>query len=164
MGGMASKLAAARIVRHSGIPLIIANGTRAGILREILQGQPVGTLIAPPAGRLKFRKWWLAYVVRKPRGTVVIDRGAVEALRDRGKSLLASGVREVHGKFHAGEAIAIVDEQRQEVGRGLSNFSSGELLQIRGLNSQRIPDVLGRKSADEVTHRDRLVLTRELEG
>ncbi|MBI3319627.1 MAG: glutamate 5-kinase, partial [Candidatus Omnitrophica bacterium] len=123
-GGMASKLAAARITRHSGIPLVIANGKTPGILQELLQGKPVGTLIAPPARALKFRKWWIAFSVRRPLGTVVIDDGAVEALLHRGRSLLASGIHEVHGRFVPGDPIAVVDKTQREVARGLSNFSS----------------------------------------
>ncbi len=163
-GGMASKLAAARIARHSGIPLVIANGTVPGVVQAIIGGKPVGTLIAPPQARLKFHKWWIAFSARQPKGTVMVDRGAAEALTQRGKSLLPSGIHEVAGRFHAGEPIAIVDLARQEIARGLSNFSSSELTRIRGLHSAQISAVLGRPGEAEVVHRDNLVLMQELEG
>lgn len=161
-GGMASKLAAARIARHSGIPLVIANGTRPGVLLDILDGKPVGTLIAPPKRPMRFHKVWIAFSVRKPLGSVVVDAGAAEALRERGKSLLASGVKEVRGRFHAGEPIAILDEAQHEFARGLSNFSSSDLARIQGLRSDKIFEVLGHKMASEVVHRDNLVLTEEI--
>ncbi len=161
-GGMASKLAAARIVRHSRIPLVIANGTTPGIVLDILAGRPVGTLIAPPEKTMKFRKWWIAFSMRTPLGHVLIDRGAAEALIHRGKSLLASGVREVRGRFHAGDAVAILDDAQQEIARGLSNFSSSDLSRIRGLSSHQIVELLGQKKVREVVHRDNLVLTQEL--
>ena len=161
-GGMAAKLAAARITRHGGIPLIIANGTAPGILQDVLGGKPVGTLVAPPATKLKFRKWWAAFAVRTPRGTIVVDAGASEALRHRGTSLLPVGVAAVEGAFKPGDPVAIVDVQRAEIARGITNFSSRELQLIRGLSSRKIVDVLGRASAEEVVHRDHLVLTQEL--
>jgi len=159
---MASKLAAARIARHGGIPLVIANGTTPGVLPEILAGKPVGTLIAPPKRTMRFHKLWIAFAARRPAGSVVVDAGAAEALRRHGRSLLASGVTAVHGRFHAGEAVAIVDEAHQEIGRGLSNFSSGDLTRVRGLRSDTIAEVLGAKTAAEVVHRDHLVLTEAL--
>lgn len=161
-GGMASKLAAARIVRHRGIPLVIANGTTPDILPKILDGKPVGTLIVPPQRTLKLHKVWIAFSARRPAGTVVVDDGAAEALLRRGKSLLASGVKAVRGQFHAGESIAIVDEAERDVGRGISNFSSSDLARIRGLKSQQVAEALGRRAADEVVHRDNLVLAPEL--
>lgn len=164
MGGMASKLAAARIARHGGIPMVIANGTKPGVLLEILAGKAVGTLIVPPKTRLKFRKWWIAFSARHAKGVVVVDAGAAEALLNRGTSLLPSGIRAVQGRFHAGDPIAIVDEAKNEVARGLSNFSSRELGRIRGLNSRAIAGILGHKTAEEAVHRDSLVLSRELQG
>jgi glutamate 5-kinase len=162
-GGMASKLAAAHLARHSGIPLVIANGTKPGVLLDLLEGKPVGTLIVPSARTLRLRKWWIAFSARRPLGTVVIDEGAAKALLHRGKSLLASGIREVRGQFDAGEPIAIVDEAQHAVARCLSTFSSSELARIRGLKSHKIPEALGRKTPDEAVHRDNLVLTRELQ-
>ena len=162
-GGMASKLAAARIVRHAGIPMVIANGTRARIVLDILQGKPVGTLIAPPSTRLKFHKWWIAFAMRRASGMIVVDAGAAEALLQRGKSLLASGIQDVRGRFHAGDPVAIVDEEAREVARGVSNYSSSELARIQGLKSARAAQVLGRKTVEEVVHRDNLVLTKDLQ-
>jgi glutamate 5-kinase len=161
-GGMAAKLAAAKIAQHGGIPLVIANGSKDGILDDILSGKPVGTLISPPNARLAFRKWWIAFSARQPVGAVVIDAGAAEALLRRKKSLLPSGVRDVRGRFHAGDPVTILDAQDEELGRGLSNFSSSELQRIRGLKSAQVVEVLGDGAAGEAIHRDNLVVTKDL--
>ena len=160
-GGMGSKLEAARIAGHSGIPMIIANGTRPGALAEILAGRSVGTLFVPPRERLASRKWWIAYALRQPRGTLIVDSGAAEAL-EAGRSLLATGVREVRGRFDAGAFVALADERGGEIARGVSNFSSAELSRIRGLRSAEAARALGASRAREVIHRDQLVLAKEL--
>lgn len=162
-GGMASKLEAARIVGHSGIPMIIANGARAGVLTDLLAGQSVGTLFVPPRNRLTARKWWIAFALRRPEGSLIVDAGAADALLEQGKSLLASGVRDVTGQFPVGAFVAIADEAGRELGRGRTNYSSAELLRVHGLKSADIARALGRPSAREVIHRDHLVLTTELQ-
>ncbi|MBI2494982.1 MAG: glutamate 5-kinase, partial [Candidatus Omnitrophica bacterium] len=126
-GGMASKLDAARIVGHSGIPMVIANGMRDGVLTDLLAGKPVGTLFVPPRDRLTSRKWWIAFALREPKGALTVDEGAALALIERGKSLLASGIRDVVGRFEAGAFVAVRDASGTELARGVSNFSSSEL-------------------------------------
>ncbi len=162
-GGMASKLEAARIAGHSGIPLVIANGTRPSVLSDILAGKAVGTLCVPPRTRLTSRKWWIAFALRQPNGTVVIDDGAVEALLEKGKSLLASGVREVTGRFDAGAFVAVVDEAGRDVARGVTNYSSADLRRVRGLSSAVAASTLGHAGTREVIHRDHLVLAKEFQ-
>ena len=160
-GGMLSKLSAARIARHAGIPMVIANGHREGVVPDILAGRPIGTLIPPTASRLTSRKWWIAFSVRKPHGTLVVDDGAAEALLHRGTSLLASGIQAVGGRFHAGDSVAIVTARQEEIARGISGFSSSDLLRIRGLKTHEIASVLGSASAKEVVHRNQLVLMKD---
>lgn len=161
-GGMASKLAAGRIAQHAGIPLVIANGRTPDVLQRILSGQPEGTLIAPPGSRLGEKKWWIAFALRTPRGRVTVDGGAAEALLHHGKSLLASGIQAVEGRFDAGDPVAIVDAAGEELGRGVCNFTARELSRVRGMKSAEIRQLLGAKAPIEVIHRDNLVLTREL--
>jgi glutamate 5-kinase len=161
-GGMASKLEAARIVGHSGIPMVIANGTRAGALTELLAGRPIGTLFVPPRNRLTSRQSWIAFALRQPHGRVVVDAGAVSALAERGKSLLATGLLRVEGRFEAGAFVTVIDEQGREVARGVSNYSSSELERIRGLKTADAAKALGQSSAKEVIHRNHLVLAQEL--
>jgi len=161
-GGMASKLEAARIVGHHGIPMVIANGTRPSVLTELLAGQPLGTLFVPPSHRLSPRKWWIAFSLRQPHGELVVDAGAAEALLERGKSLLPSGVVEVRGRFEAGACVTMTDTSHREVARGICNFSSTDLRRIRGLKSTEAARALGHSKAREVVHRDHLVLAREI--
>ena len=149
-GGMASKLEAARIAGHSGIPLIIANGTKPGVLTGLFSGQSLGTLFVPQHHRLSRRKWWIAFSLRQPKGSVVIDEGASAAIQDRGKSLLALGVQAVKGRFEAGSCVSVADAAGTELARGLCNVSSAELTRLRGL------------PARIVIHRKQLVLAREL--
>ena len=160
-GGMPSKLEAARIVGHSGIPMVIADGTRPSTLTDVVAGRPIGTLFVPPRRRLTARKWWLAFARRQTEGTLVIDEGAAAALLERGKSLLASGVREIRGRFDAGAFVAVMDRQGIELARGVTNFSSAELLRVRGMRSEEVARVLGEARVHEVVHRDHLVLAKE---
>jgi glutamate 5-kinase len=163
-GGMVSKLEAARIVGHCGIPMVIANGTQPSVLAEVLEGKPIGTLFVPPRNRLSSKKWWIAFARRQPTGWVTVDAGAARALSERGMSLLPSGVQDVRGRFEAGEFVAVIDLEGHEVARGVSNFSATDLLRIRGMKSAEAARMLGARRAREVIHRDQLVLARELRG
>ena len=161
-GGMRSKLEAARIVGHSGIPMVIANGTNPSVLTDLLDGKSVGTLFVPPRTRLASRKWWIAFSLRQPKGTLWVDDGAVAAILGKGKSLLASGVREVNGQFEAGAFVTIVDTSGTELARGVCRFSSSDLVRVRGMSSADAAKALGLAHPREVIHRSYLVLAREL--
>jgi glutamate 5-kinase len=158
MGGMKSKVQAAKKVTASGIPYIIAPGRRAGVLQEIMDGKETGTLFLPPAEHLKSRKYWIAFTLRS-RGRIWIDDGAKEALIRDGKSLLPSGVTQVEGDFTLGDPVTCVDTAGNAIAKGLVNFSADEIRKIMGLKSSRIEQVLGYKDYDEVIHRDNLAVT-----
>src|SRR5208282_1914924 len=118
-GGMASKLAAAKIAAWSGVRVVIASAERADVLRDALVGAPgVGTVVKPRLARLSARKLWIAFALA-PAGTVVVDAGAKEALMDKGVSLLPAGVREVHGEFNAGDAVAVTGPDGEVFAKGL---------------------------------------------
>jgi len=159
VGGMATKLEAASMAAAVGIPTVIADGRRAQMLRRVVAGEPVGTVVAArAAGRpLSARKQWIAFFHR-PQGTVVIDSGACEALQRRGKSLLPIGIREVHGEFSAGSVVDIRDTAGRLVGRGLADYSSEQIRRIMGHPSSAIADILGSRDYDEVIHRDNMIL------
>jgi glutamate 5-kinase len=106
---------------------------------------------------LTTRKHWIAYNL-KPAGELVVDLGAHEALAQKKKSLLPSGLREVRGTFGVGDCVRCLDLEGREFARGLSNYSSQELNRIKGLHTSKIEKVLGYKAYDEVIHRDDLVL------
>ena len=157
-GGMASKLAAARLVTDAGEGAIIANGRQRNVLGRLLAGERIGTVFVPASRKRSGRQRWLAHAVR-PVGTIMIDDGAVRALRDRGKSLLARGIISVEGRFERGAVIRIVTPENRTIAHGLSNYRHVELKKIKGLKSSDIVDALGHKPFDEAVHRDNLALT-----
>src|SRR5467141_1858153 len=158
VGGMATKLQAARKAADAGVPMIIASGREPGVLRRILDGEPVGTYFAPKADRLGARKRWIAFAV-PPQGWLTVDAGALAALTQRGKSLLPAGIVEVQGDFASGEVVALLGGAGgREFARGVVNFDAAELRKIRGVKTQEIEQRLGYKSFDEVIHRDNLVI------
>jgi glutamate 5-kinase len=158
-GGMASKIAAAMKASAAGIPTIIADGLHGGVLPRVFDsGKTVGTLVLPKGDRLARRKHWIAFTL-KPGGVLVVDAGARDAVAYKGRSLLPSGLKEVQGKFETGACVRCIDGDGREFARGLVNFSSGELEKIKGLHSSKIEAALGYKPADEVIHRNDLVLT-----
>jgi len=156
---MVPKLAAAKQATAHGAATIIAGGQRPNVLAELLAGHDVGTLFLPTKERLKSRKHWIAYTLHA-KGRLHLDEGAARALRQQGRSLLPSGVREVEGRFQAGEAVSCVGPDGREVARGLTNYSSEEVAKIRGAKSRDISERLGYKLYDEVIHRDNLVVLK----
>ena len=161
-GGMATKLKAARQAASAGIPVMIASGRDPGVLQAALDpARECGTLILPGRARMKGRKHWIAFALR-PAGTLELDRGAAEALRVKGKSLLASGIRGVQGEFSSGDCVSLLDQDGVEFGRGLVNYPSTDVLKVRGRRSDEIPKLLGYKVADEIVHRDNFVLLEDL--
>jgi glutamate 5-kinase len=157
VGGMRSKLAAARTAMASGVDMWIANGQTPGILSAIVRGTAEGTRFVAKRSKLGTRKRWIAFGARS-KGQLTVDEGAARALAQKGKSLLPSGVITVTGRFQAGSAVSILDASGREVGRGLSNYSSEEIRLIRGHKSGEIPKILGRAAAPEIVHRDNLVV------
>jgi glutamate 5-kinase len=160
-GGMATKLAAAKKAAASGIATIIADGTRAGVLAAILDPErEIGTLVLPVRDRLASRKRWIAYTL-KPGGALVIDDGARGAITAQGRSLLASGLREVRGAFGVGACVQCLGLDGREFARGLVNYSAGELEKIKGRHSREIEVTLGYKVSDEIIHRNDLVVMQK---
>ena len=161
-GGMATKLKAAREAARAGIAVIVAAGRNGDTLSAALDpSREIGTLVLPTRTRLKGRKHWIAFALR-PAGALAVDRGAAEALRKKGRSLLASGVREVRGQFGSGDCVSLIDNDGVEFGRGLVNYPAADVLRVKGRRSQEITRLLGYKIADEIVHRDNFVLIEDL--
>ena len=157
-GGMASKLAAARKAAAAGIPTLIADGTREGVLAAIFDpAAETGTLLLADGDRLAHRKHWIAYTL-KPAGALHLDAGAERALAKGGRSLLPSGVRAVVGGFGVGDCVRCLGPDGREFARGLVNYGAAELERIKGAHTRDIERLLGYKGSDEVIHRDDLVL------
>jgi glutamate 5-kinase len=144
VGGMRSKIEAAKIVVRSGIPLVIASGKKKNALAKILDGEDEGTLFVAPPTRLQGRKRWIAFF-HHPKGTLFVDEGAKNALRESGKSLLPPGVARCEGNFDAGDVVRICDLDGTEFARGIAKFSGEEI------RAQKLARV-------ELVHRDDLVI------
>jgi len=156
-GGMASKVASARMVTRTGVPAVVGPGRMPTVLVDLLSGADVGTLFIPGHDVLSSRKHWIAYG-SKPAGRLVVDAGAVRAVAELGKSLLPRGIAEVHGAFGLGDTVSVVTAEGREFARGLAAYAADDLKKIRGLHSGDIEATLGYKSLDEAIHRDDLVL------
>ena len=155
IGGMQTKVRAAKTLSASGIPTVIAHGHRAAI-GDVLRGQPIGTLFLPQEGKARGHQRWI--LAQKPAGSLVVDDGAADALIRRNTSLLPSGVKRVHGDFVKGEAVSVQTERGTEIARGLVAYSHEECRAIAGRHSKAIPAILGHPGGDEVIHKDNLVV------
>jgi glutamate 5-kinase len=144
VGGMTSKLAAARVTVRAGIPLVIASGRKPDALQRILAGADEGTLFVPKAARMRGHKRWIAFF-HHPKGTLYVDDGARKALRELGKSLLPPGVVRCEGEFKKGDVLRICDSNGTEFARGLASFNGDE---VRARQLKRV----------EIVHRDNLVV------
>ncbi|MEL7477043.1 MAG: glutamate 5-kinase, partial [Cyanobacteria bacterium J06555_12] len=156
-GGMATKLSAAQIATSMGVTMAIANGKSPHLIPNILAGEDIGTRFDPDPQPSNARKRWIAFVLQ-PKGSIVLDTGAVKAVYEQGRSLLPAGIASLTGNFEAGAAVSLRDESDREIARGLSNYSSVELERIRGKNSRDIEKTLGYSGEDTVVHRDNLML------
>ncbi|RCJ30039.1 glutamate 5-kinase [Nostoc minutum NIES-26] len=157
-GGMVTKISAARIAIAAGVRTVIAQGRFPRNIEKILQGEPLGTHFQPQPEPTSARKRWIAYGL-VPAGKLYLDPGAIAAIAQAGKSLLAAGIKAVEGEFDTQAAVQLCDSSGNEIARGLVNYSSEELQKIRGCHSREIPTILGYVGAETVVHRDNLVLT-----
>ncbi len=157
-GGMATKINAASIAMEAGVCTVITQGQRPQDILNILAGESIGTRFVPQGQSPSARKRWLAQTVAG--GQLLLDPGAVRALVERGKSLLPAGITAIAGEFNSEDAVRLCDDQGQEIGRGLTNYSHQELAKILGHNSGEIEQILGYAGAETVVHRDNLVLAQ----
>lgn len=158
LGGMQSKVEAARRATLHGLPVVVGPADSSDFLASLMNGDDVGTLLLPDGSPLPSRKHWIAYTL-KARGRIVVDEGARKALEERNSSLLPAGVVSVAGTFAVGDAVSIVSEKGDEVARGLARYSAAEVTQLAGGQSQQIAERIGSHTGDEIVHRDDMVLT-----
>lgn len=156
-GGMASKIAAARMAASAGVPTVIAPGREPDVVSRVLAGEDLGTLFTPASDAIGSRRHWLRHAVTAS-GRLLVDAGAVRALVVHKKSLLPSGVTGVEGQFGVGSAVDIAGPDGEVVARGLASYAAADVERIAGRNSSDIFGVLGYKTTDEVVHRDDMVL------
>ena len=155
-GGMRSKVVAAEMATAAGIEAVIADGLGDGTVLAAVEGRPAGTRFLPRETRYSSFKLWLKYA-KPSRGRILVDDGAARALRDGGTSLLPVGVVEVAGEFDAGDAVEVAARERS-IGKGISNYSAAELVQVKGMKSADVRAVLPR-ATEEAVHRDYFVLS-----
>lgn len=155
-GGMATKIAAAKIAVGAGCHMCVALGRELHPIRRVAEGARCSWFF-PISTPTAFRKQWIAGTL-KPAGEIFVDAGAAEALR-RGKSLLPSGVTDVRGEFERGDAVVVRDAAGRELARGLSAYSNRDAERLKGRQSSEIEALLGFRGRDELIHRDDLVLT-----
>jgi len=154
---MASKLATAKSASRLGVTTVIVNGTTPHVLTHLFEGKEIGTIFLPHSSKRSSRKHWIADGL-KTKGTLMLDSGATEAILKKGKSLLPSGVIAVDGTFSEGDAIACQSPSGKIIAKGLTHYSTSDMIKILGVHSSQIEGILGYKSANEVIHRDNLVL------
>jgi glutamate 5-kinase len=156
-GGMATKLAAARIATSSGVKTVITQGQQPQKIFEILAGARIGTQFQPQPRPENSRKRWIAHSL-VAMGKLYLDAGATHAICDRGKSLLAAGITRIEGEFQAGDAVLLCNPQGKDIARGIVNYGDRELQQIKGQQSDQIAAILGYEGMETVIHRDNLVV------
>ena len=156
-GGMATKVRAAQLAARSGAVTVIAGGRIENVLTRLRQGDSVGTRLVPDLEPIAARKQWLAGHLQM-KGEIVIDDGAIQALRSQGKSLLAVGVKAVSGHFQRGECVSVKSESGIVVARGLINYDALEAAKIIGSSTHQIESILGYLYEPELIHRDNLVI------
>jgi len=153
-GGMQTKIEAAKICQLAGCSMVIANGLYTNPISKIMEKNNC-TWFSPKVSKLHARKKWIISSIA-PKGSIIIDDGAKKALRS-GKSLLAAGIKKISGKFNKGDHIKILDKKNVECARGLSSFTSEEIIKIMGHHSNEIEKLLGYVAKSEVIHKDDMV-------
>ena len=157
LGGMITKLKAAKYAGRSGCVTVIADGREGGVLQRLRDGERVGTILVPSTQKITARKRWIMGQ-QHPKGKIYLDDGAVKALIERGKSLLVAGVVQVEGCFASGDIVACVDADSKVVAYGISNLASQEADEIKGMSRQQIQATHGDKISSELIHRDNLAI------
>lgn len=156
-GGMITKLKAAQQAALYGIATWILDGKTISLADKVRSGADIGTLFLAQEEALSSRKYWIG-VASKTKGSLIVDEGAIDALINKKKSLLPSGIRQIEGHFEIGDPLEVKSESGKIIAKGLVNYSSIELNKIKGIKSSEIEQVLGYKYVDEIIHRDDLVV------
>ncbi|WP_420892244.1 glutamate 5-kinase [Photobacterium sanguinicancri] len=156
-GGMATKLQAADVARRAGIEVVIAAGSRPGVIADIVGDTSVGTRFLPLESPLESRKRWIL-AGPPPAGDIIIDTGAANAVQLRGSSLLSKGITLVKGSFERGAVVRIYSTEGALLARGICRYSSKDMTKIAGKHSQDIYQVLGYEYGPVAIHRDDLVV------
>ncbi|MFC1904427.1 glutamate 5-kinase [Chloroflexota bacterium] len=157
IGGMVTKIEAAKLATASGVTMVIADGREENIILNVTEGETKGTRFIPTSSKLESRKRWMLSGL-STKGKVVIDSGAAMALKKQNRSLLAAGIKQVEGNFQRGDIVNICDPEDCRLGSGITNYSSADISNIKGAHSRNIATTLGYDYGSEVVHRNNLVI------
>jgi glutamate 5-kinase len=157
VGGMVTKLQAAKLATAGGADVTVAGGHEPNALERLAARETLGTFFPATGDRMESRKRWMLAGLAA-RGKIVVDAGAAKALLSQGRSLLPAGVRDVKGPFDRGDTVSIYAEDGHRIAAGITNYGDGDIAAIRGLRSDRIVETLGHEYGAEVVHRNNLVL------
>jgi len=157
IGGMVTKIEAAKLATASGVTVVIADGRETDVILSLATGETIGTCFWPLTDKLESRKRWMVSGL-STRGGLVVDSGAARALRKQNRSLLATGIKKVEGEFQRGDVVTISDHKGSLLGCGITNYSSSDIGIIKGAHSKKIGALLGYDYGAEVVHRNNLVV------
>ena len=158
-GGMMTKIEAAKVAMNAGVTMVIAPGARDHVIRDVLNGEEIGTLFPAKESHLRLRKSWIAFG-KRIEGDLVVDRGCEKAMRQCGSSLLAAGIVSADGEFTRGSTVRVLTKDGQEIARGIVNYGRAELMDLIGRQTKDFPEALLQEDGfrEEVIHRDNMVL------
>jgi glutamate 5-kinase len=156
-GGMMTKVAAAKLATSFGVTVVIADGREPDVILRLARGEPVGTRFLPTSSRRESRKRWMLSGL-STKGRLVVDSGAAQALKQKQRSLLAAGIKDLEGEFQRGAIVNIYDPEGVRLGCGITNYSSADIKIIKGAHSGKIVTLLGYDYGSEVVHRNNLVV------
>lgn len=159
-GGMITKLSAAKLASQSGCAVFIASGREPQIIERLLGGTAPGTLFLPAKLTLKARQRWIAHF-QEARGQLHVDAGAALAVREKGSSLLAKGIRSAKGNFAKGDVVELIGPDKERIARGIVSFAAAELAAMLGQSNADIQAARPGLKHCEVVHRDKLVLLEQ---
>ena len=157
VGGMATKIEAAKMATSCGMAVVISSGYKSDALIQIAQGENLGTLFTPSTHKLESKKRWMLSGLSS-KGKLSIDDGAVTALKKQNKSLLPAGITSLEGKFRRGDVVDILGNKGNLIGRGISNYTSKDINIIKGTHSKQVSEILGYEYGSEIVHRNNMVL------
>jgi glutamate 5-kinase len=157
-GGMDSKLQAAQMITDAGEAMVVADGRMENVLPRLLKGDDIGTLFIPKGKKRSSRSRWIGAL--RTAGTLMVDEGARKALAEKNRSLLPAGILKVEGEFERGDAVGIIEVNGTLIARGLSNYSSADMIRIQGKKTTQVKQILADCAYEEAVHRDNLVLER----
>ncbi len=156
-GGMYTKIQAAKIAVNAGVAMVIASGAADGVVRRVMEGEPLGTLFPARESHLRVRKSWLAFG-KRIMGDIVVDEGCEKALLNQGSSILAAGIMDAEGEFKAGNTVRVLSPDGREIARGIVNYAVEDLKKILGRQTNEFSALLEGEIYEEVIHRDNMVL------